>query len=402
MRYPWFLVAMLVITLGLAQAMPAQATTMAARVVGKIVLDVENSGEAWYIYPPTQHRYYLGRPDDAFNIMRYLGLGITDADLAKIPSDTTLSSRLAGYILLQVQQHGEAWYVYPGDDNKYYLGRPDDAFSIMTRFGLGITSSDLMQIPIATDFLSVGTSTAAVTENFTLSNSRGSFAISEVTIPKAYYTMVTDTGNTADCLDNCAARSLADYILENSAEIGIHGTYFCPPDYSSCASSTYSFDAPVYNTAAGVMINAGKLPFHDGPMIAVGGNGQYYYYHRTIDFGYSASEFEQRTGTTLQAAMANTPALIEAGQVVVESEPLDSKQRDVKSGRGGIGYNDNSVFLVIAQSATVIDLAYIFQTLGADYAMNLDGGGSTALYSEGKYQVGPGRLLPNAILFRRN
>lgn len=45
-------------------------------------------------------------------------------------------------------------------------------------------------------------------------------------------------------------------------------------------------------------------------------------------------------------------------------------------------------------------MAYIFKALGVDYAMNLDGGGSTALYSNGAYNVGPGRLLPNAIVFR--
>jgi len=42
-----------------------------------------------------------------------------------------------------VESHGEAWYVYPIDGLRYYLGRPDDAFSIMRQLGLGITNKDL-------------------------------------------------------------------------------------------------------------------------------------------------------------------------------------------------------------------------------------------------------------------
>lgn len=36
-----------------------------------------------------------------------------------------------GYIVLQVEENGEAWYVDPSNSVRYYLGRPDDAFAIM-------------------------------------------------------------------------------------------------------------------------------------------------------------------------------------------------------------------------------------------------------------------------------
>lgn len=61
------------------------ADTLAQRLSGKILLQVEQNGEAWYIYPDNQQRYYLGRPEDAFRIMRTLGLGVSDADLNRIP-----------------------------------------------------------------------------------------------------------------------------------------------------------------------------------------------------------------------------------------------------------------------------------------------------------------------------
>lgn len=45
---------------------------------GKIFLQVENNGEAWYINANDKKRYFLGRPADAFQVMRNLGLGISN------------------------------------------------------------------------------------------------------------------------------------------------------------------------------------------------------------------------------------------------------------------------------------------------------------------------------------
>lgn len=275
-----------------------RAASVAERVSGRIVLDVMNHGEAWYVYPANNYRYYLGRPDDAFDIMRFLGLGITNTDLARIPAntdsapgDSALRERLSGWILLQVEEHGEAWYVYPEDLKRYYLGRPDDAFTIMSDLGLGISAADLAQIPISEDFLNIAQPESDI-QSFTLSIPRGSFDIDVITLNRDDFRMITDTAELGDCSDNCAAFSLETYIEQNNASFGIHGTYFCPPDYSSCANATNSFLPPVFNSAAGVMVNSDKLPFHSGPMIAVGKNGEYYYFHRTIDFGYSVEEFE--------------------------------------------------------------------------------------------------------------
>ena len=60
-----------------------------------------------------------------------------------------LVERLSGMVLLRVEDKGQAWYVYPQDGNRYYLGRPEDAWRIMTGLGLGISDSDLAKIPLA-------------------------------------------------------------------------------------------------------------------------------------------------------------------------------------------------------------------------------------------------------------
>lgn len=135
---------------------PVSAQTLAQRLSGKILLQVESKGEAWYVDPVTLDRYYLGRPDDAFRIMRELGLGISNSDLALIPESTSsatgnlnLRNRLSGRILLQVEAKGEAWYVNPDNVRRYYLGRPADAFSLMRQLGLGISDVNLASIPMS-------------------------------------------------------------------------------------------------------------------------------------------------------------------------------------------------------------------------------------------------------------
>ncbi|MCK4554502.1 serine protease [Candidatus Parcubacteria bacterium] len=113
-------------------------------LTGLILLKVEKNGEAYYIYPEDNSRYYLGRPADAFSVMRKLGLGATHEF---INSYTIYPDHVLGKILIDVEQNGEAYYIYPKDKKAYYLGRPADAFRIMRELGLGITDSDLNKIP---------------------------------------------------------------------------------------------------------------------------------------------------------------------------------------------------------------------------------------------------------------
>ena len=48
-------------------------------------------------------------------------------------------------------------------------------------------------------------------------------------------------------------------------------------------------------------------------------------------------------------------------------------------------------------AASFADTAEVLKTLGLENAMNLDGGGSSALWFGG-YKIGPGRSLPTAIV----
>ena len=124
----------------------APAPTLSARLAGRILLQTQDKGQAWYVNPLDKKRYYLGRPADAFNLMRRFGLGISNANFAVLQKTATRS--LAGRILIKVQDSGRAYYYDPLNLQLYYLGRPDDAYSIIRGRGLGITNADLAQIAV--------------------------------------------------------------------------------------------------------------------------------------------------------------------------------------------------------------------------------------------------------------
>lgn len=121
--------------------------SLSKRVSGNILLQVEKNGEGWYVYPDNKKKYYLGRPTDAFSIMRNLGLGIKHDELSNY-LDTKFPDRLSGKILLDVERNGEAYYINPTNLKGYFLNRPADAFKVMRELGLGISNTDIRKIDI--------------------------------------------------------------------------------------------------------------------------------------------------------------------------------------------------------------------------------------------------------------
>ncbi len=120
---------------------------LSKRLAGKILLQVEKNGQAWYLDPVSQARYYLGRPADAFAIMRHFGLGVSETNFNKF-SRLGTPSHLAGRIILRVEANGEAYYINPVNLHLHYLGRPVDAFAIMQELSLGISNANLDQLVV--------------------------------------------------------------------------------------------------------------------------------------------------------------------------------------------------------------------------------------------------------------
>lgn len=120
--------------------------SLATRLKGYILLQVEANGESFYVNPKDNKRYYMANGNEAYRIMRYLGVGITDADLNKVKTNKSFAKQHSGKIFLQVEAHGEAFYI-DFDGNAHYLKDGSAAYTIMRDLGLGITNSDLSKIP---------------------------------------------------------------------------------------------------------------------------------------------------------------------------------------------------------------------------------------------------------------
>ncbi|MBP6945006.1 CAP domain-containing protein [Patescibacteria group bacterium] len=134
----------------LGSTVPAQAATqsLTARLSGRILLQVEQRGEAWYIDPVSQQRFYLGTATDAFALLRAKGLGIRHSDIVRFTA-TGFPTRLSGRILLDVDDRGQAYYISPLTLRAIRLGSAQETYQVLRQNGLGIRDRDLNRINIA-------------------------------------------------------------------------------------------------------------------------------------------------------------------------------------------------------------------------------------------------------------
>ncbi len=219
----------------------------------------------------------------------------------------------------------------------------------------------------------------------TVNTSAGTFRYVKITAPIGTR-VLTLTAATDDCTNNCPAKSLADYVTSVGGFAGMNGSYFCPPDYSFCNTQLNVFWSSVYNSSLSQWIYWDKRSWNDRAGITFSGT--------TPSFHATGASVP----ASVTAGIMNYPALLDNGNIAVDVATLDTKQKS-KGTRGAFGFNGSTLFLVTMYNASVTDEAYIMQALGATNAINLDGGGSSAMYQNGHYIVGPGRLLPNAIVF---
>lgn len=127
----------------------ATDATLNARLRGYILLDVQQHGEAWYLNPTDNRRYYLRDGAAAYQMMRSFGLGVSEKDYSRIETgDLTLKTKLKGRIILRSQAHGEAYYIHPKTLAVHYLQDGPAAYTVMRYNSLGITSTDLTKLQV--------------------------------------------------------------------------------------------------------------------------------------------------------------------------------------------------------------------------------------------------------------
>ena len=198
--------------------------------------------------------------------------------------------------------------------------------------------------------------------------------------------VIVDTASDSDCRDNCPVKPLAEYVSRSGAYAGINGSFFCPAEYPSCAGKTGSFDTLVMNKNK-TYINSDNNVYSTIPA-AIFSPG-------SARFVGQSSEWGRDTG--VDGVIANYPLLVAGGNITY-SEPANEPKFGQKGPRGFVASKGNMVYIGFVRGATMGESAKVMKALGMDSALNLDEGGSTALYSGG-YILGPGRNIPNAVLF---
>ena len=197
--------------------------------------------------------------------------------------------------------------------------------------------------------------------------------------------IIVDTASGGDCGNDCSVLPLADYVSRNGAYAGVNGSYFCPATYPSCAGKTNTFDTLLMNKDK-TYFNSDNNVYSNNPAVIFGGG--------YIRFVGAASQWGRDTG--IDSMISNYPLLVSGGNVVFGGD--DDPKKGSKGNRSFVADKGNQVYIGVVHSATVAESARVMNALGMNNALNLDNGGSTALWSGG-YKVGPGRNLPNVILF---
>jgi len=213
----------------------------------------------------------------------------------------------------------------------------------------------------------------------------GDFTISIVSADLNSTRVIVDTASDGDCGSNCPVLSLGDYVSRNGAFAGVNGSYFCPASNPSCAGKENSFDTLLMNHKK-TYFNSDNNIYSTVPA-AIFINGSIRFVSQSLEWG---------RDTQVDSVIANHPLLISGGNINFGGD--GDPKKGSKAGRSFVGSSGSTGYIGVVHSATVAESAYALKALGIKNALNLDSGGSTALWSGG-YQVGPGRNLPNVVLF---
>lgn len=198
---------------------------------------------------------------------------------------------------------------------------------------------------------------------------------------------VVDSASEKDCSNDCPTMPLAEYVSRNGGYAGINGSYFCPAEYPSCDGKKNTFDT--------LLMNKNKVYFNSS-------NNVYSTVPAVIFLGSSvrfvAKSLEWGRDTSPDGVLANQPLLLIGSNIQFGGD--DDPKKGAKGSRSFVGSRGTILYIGVVHGAMVAEVAHVLKAMGMENAINLDSGGSTALWYNG-YKVGPGRNIPNAIVLIR-
>ena len=182
------------------------------------------------------------------------------------------------------------------------------------------------------------------------------------------------------------ARSFSSFIDYYKPTAAINGTFF---DTITCR--------PVGTIViGGKLVNNGYI----GTAVCVDKENQVTFHH------VSGQQGSRIDWSPFESVICSGPTLVTEGEVILN--PADEGFQDPavysQNRRSAIGITSyNKLLLVTVESKVFLrTLAYIMKDLGCLYAVNLDGGTSSALYYKGKYLTYTSRSMSSVILVYGN
>lgn len=209
-----------------------KAETLSKKLSGKILLQVESHGEAWYVNPSDANRYYMADGSAAYDVMRNFGVGITNNNLTKFQNNKNLAKKQSGKIFLQVEDRGQAYYIN-SDGTLHYLKNGDAAYEIMRSLGLGISNTNLSKISEATS------SPSQISQD----NQESQYTIPQTTATTTLTCSVNwQCGTWSSCANSQQKRFCNDLNNCNIENLKPATTQSCTTTVLSCQADTWSCD----------------------------------------------------------------------------------------------------------------------------------------------------------------
>lgn len=372
------------------------AKTFADAYTGKF-LSSKTDGKIWYVSQKDKKRYPidgfgdLERFKSEFKEIPYLDFQKIVPETICVEADKTAAKMYEGNIL---RFKDELWFVSPKSKKRALLKEGETGAIKEIALAADLKTISLIHKKDLSE--SLDRYSRYDQKTFKVNNRSVKAEVIEIDLGNPNMKIITDTANGSTCKSGCSSRDMIDYVIPNKAFAGVNGSYFCSG--SGCSNINYYF-SPIYRSNTKVLINSDQLKYWTtGPIMAFDENNKFYYFKDSREFG-GVENFEKKYNVKLQAALSNKPRLIEGGMNYLIDWELDKGQATSRATRNAIGYKDNKIYLVVSYSTTVPELGEIMQKMGMEYALNLDGGSSSAFFYNDEFMVGPGRKIPNVILF---
>lgn len=197
--------------------------------------------------------------------------------------------------------------------------------------------------------------------------------------------VVVATASEEDCTDNCPVDSLGSFVAKAGGYAGINGPYFCPEAYPSCAGKKNSFDTLLMNMNKTYFNSSNNVYSSVPAAIFSAGSAR---------FVSASSEWGRDTG--VDSVIAAQPMLLSGGEIRFGGD--SEVKRASRGNRSFIASKGSTAYIGVVHNANVAEVALVLKAMGMDNALNLDSGGSTALFANGRYIAGPGRNTPFGIV----